>query len=99
MYSISEIDLQPIKGTVSSDIGLYFRFRKIKLVLSARPLMIVTFFYFVVLEIFKLNIETASMKTLTNHANLTKSSSRNCVSAYCHCCKNTGGLQEAACIL
>jgi hypothetical protein len=61
--------------------------------------MIVTFFYFVVLEIFKLDIETASMKTLTNYVNLTESSSRNCVPDYCLCCKNTGGFQETACIL
>jgi hypothetical protein len=42
-----------IKGTVSLDIGLHFRFWKIKLVLSARPLMVLTFFYLVVPEIFK----------------------------------------------
>jgi hypothetical protein len=41
------------KGTVSPDIGLHFSFWKIKLVLSAGPCMVLTFFYFVVPEIFK----------------------------------------------
>jgi hypothetical protein len=41
------------KGTVSPDIGLHFSFWKINLVLSAGPLMVLTFFYFVVPEIFK----------------------------------------------
>jgi hypothetical protein len=41
------------KGTVSPDIGLHFSFWKIKLVLSAKPLMVLTFLYFVVSEIFK----------------------------------------------
>jgi hypothetical protein len=42
-----------LKGTVSTDIGLHFSFWKIKLVLSAGPLMVLTFFYFVVPDIFK----------------------------------------------
>jgi hypothetical protein len=42
-----------INGTVSPDIGLHFSFWKIKLVLSAGPLMVLTFFYFAVPEIFK----------------------------------------------
>jgi hypothetical protein len=42
-----------VKGTVSPDIGIQFSFRKIKLVLSAGPLMVLTFFYFVVSDIFK----------------------------------------------
>jgi hypothetical protein len=41
------------KGTVSPDIVLHFSFWKIKFVLSAEPLMVLTFFYFVVPEIFK----------------------------------------------
>jgi hypothetical protein len=41
------------KGTVSPDIALHFSFWKIKLVLSAGLLMVLTFFYFVVPEIFK----------------------------------------------
>jgi hypothetical protein len=41
------------KGTVSPDIGLHFWFWKIKLVLSAGPLVVFTFFYFVVPEILK----------------------------------------------
>jgi hypothetical protein len=40
------------KGAVSPDIGFSFRFWKIKLVLSAGPLMVFTFFYFVGPEIF-----------------------------------------------
>jgi hypothetical protein len=47
-----EISLQ-LKGTVSPDIELHFSFWKIKLVLSAGPLMVLTFFFFVVPEIFK----------------------------------------------
>jgi hypothetical protein len=43
----------PFKGTVSPDIGLHFSFWKIKLVLSAGPLLILKFFYFVVPEMFK----------------------------------------------
>ncbi len=35
------------KGTVSPDIGLNFSVWKIKSVLSVRPLMVFTFFYFV----------------------------------------------------
>jgi hypothetical protein len=42
-----------LKGTVSPDIGLYFRFWKFKLVLSAGPLLVFTFFYFIIPEIFK----------------------------------------------
>jgi hypothetical protein len=42
-----------LKGTVSPDTGLQFSFWKIKLVLSAKPLMVLTFFYFVVHEILK----------------------------------------------
>jgi hypothetical protein len=38
-----------IKGTVSPDITFYFRFCKIKSVLSVRPLRVLKFFYFVVL--------------------------------------------------
>ncbi len=49
MFSASVL----LKGTVSLDIGLHFSFWKIKLVLSAKPLMVLTFFYFVVPEIFK----------------------------------------------
>jgi hypothetical protein len=41
------------KGTVSPDIGLHFSFWKIKLVLSAGLIMVLTFFYFIVPEIFK----------------------------------------------
>jgi hypothetical protein len=41
------------KGTVSPDITFYFRFCKIKSVLSVRPLRVFKFFYFVVLWIFK----------------------------------------------
>ncbi len=36
-----------LKGTVSPDIRLYFSFWKINLVLSAGPLMVLTFSYFV----------------------------------------------------
>jgi hypothetical protein len=43
----------PFKGTVSPDIGLYFRYLKIKSVLSAVPLIVFTLFYFVVPEIFQ----------------------------------------------
>jgi hypothetical protein len=43
----------PLKGTVSPDIGLHFSFWKIKLVLSAGPLMVLTLVYFVVPDIFK----------------------------------------------
>jgi hypothetical protein len=43
----------PLKGTVSPDIGIYFRFWEIKSVLSAGPLLVFTIFYFVVPEIFK----------------------------------------------
>jgi hypothetical protein len=39
--------------TVSPDIGSYFRFWKIKLVLFAGQLMVSTFFYFVVMVILK----------------------------------------------
>jgi hypothetical protein len=39
----------PVKGTVSPDITFYFRFCKIKSVLSVRPLRVFKFFYFVVL--------------------------------------------------
>jgi hypothetical protein len=35
-----------LKGTVSPDNGLYFRFWKFKLVLSEEPLMVFTFFSF-----------------------------------------------------
>jgi hypothetical protein len=42
-----------LKGTVSPDIGLNFSFWKIKLVLSAELPMVLTFFNFVVPEIFK----------------------------------------------
>jgi hypothetical protein len=42
-----------LKGTVSPDITFYFRFCKIKSVLSVRPLRALNFSYFVVLEIFK----------------------------------------------
>ncbi len=35
-----------LKGTVSPDIGFYFRFWKFKLVLSEGPLMVFTFFLF-----------------------------------------------------
>jgi hypothetical protein len=45
--------LLSLKGTVSPEIGLHFRFWKIKVVLSAGLLMVLTFFYFVVPEIFK----------------------------------------------
>jgi hypothetical protein len=38
-----------LKGTVSPDITFYFRFCKIKSVLSVRPLRVFKFFYFVVL--------------------------------------------------
>jgi hypothetical protein len=41
-----------LKG-VSPDIGLHFRFWKIKLVLSAGTLMVLTFSYVVIPEIFK----------------------------------------------
>jgi hypothetical protein len=44
---------QQLKGTVSPGIGFYLRFWKFKLVLSAGPLMVFTFFYFIVPEIFK----------------------------------------------
>ncbi len=86
-----------LKGRVSPDIGLYFIFLEIKSVLSAVPLIVFTVFYFVVLEIFKNNLYTISMKTLTNYAELTKTCSRIYVPAYWYCCKNTGGFQEAAC--
>ncbi len=42
-----------VKGTVSPDIGLHFNVWKIKLVLYAGLLMVLTFFYFVVPEMFK----------------------------------------------
>jgi hypothetical protein len=42
-----------LKGTVSTDIGSHFPFWKIKLVLSAGPLMVLTFSSFAVPEIFK----------------------------------------------
>jgi hypothetical protein len=45
--------MKTFKRTVSSDIGLHYRFWKIKLVLSAGPLMILSFFNFVIPEIFK----------------------------------------------
>jgi hypothetical protein len=41
------------KGTVSPDIELYFRYLKIKSVLSAVPFIVFTLFYFVVPEIFQ----------------------------------------------
>ncbi len=41
-----------LKGTVSPDIGLRFSFWKIIFVLSAGLPMVLTFFYFVVPEIF-----------------------------------------------
>jgi hypothetical protein len=41
------------KGTVSPNTGLHFSFWKNKLVLSAGLLMVLTFFYFVVPEIFE----------------------------------------------
>ncbi len=37
------------------------------------------------------------MKTLTNYADLIQSYSRIYVPAYWLCCKNTGGIREAAC--
>jgi hypothetical protein len=46
-------DRSSFKGTVSPDNILYFRFWDIKLVFSAGPLMVFTFFYFIVPEIFK----------------------------------------------
>jgi hypothetical protein len=49
----ADVILLDFKGTVAPDIGLHFSFWKIKLVLSAEPLMVLTFFYFVVPEIFK----------------------------------------------
>ncbi len=42
-----------LKGTVSPDIGLHFRFWKINLVLSAGPFIDLTFSYFVVPAILK----------------------------------------------
>jgi hypothetical protein len=42
------------EGTVSPDIGLHFSFWKIKLVLSAGQLMVLTIFYSVIHEIFKI---------------------------------------------
>jgi hypothetical protein len=42
-----------LKETVSPDIGLHFIFWKIRLVLSAGPLMVFTFFYCLVPDIFK----------------------------------------------
>jgi hypothetical protein len=40
--------IPPLKGTVSPDIGLYFRFSKIKSELSTGPLIDFTLIYFVV---------------------------------------------------
>ncbi len=48
-----ERKLSVVKGTVSPDIGLHFRFWKIKLVLSIGLLNVLTFSYFVVPEILK----------------------------------------------
>jgi hypothetical protein len=42
-----------IKETVSPGRGVQFRFGEIKSVLSAGPLSVITFFYFVVPKIFK----------------------------------------------
>jgi hypothetical protein len=52
-YSSSYCPVSFFKGTASLDIGLHFRFWKIKLVFSAGPLMVLTFAYFTVPEIFK----------------------------------------------
>ncbi len=41
------------EGTVSPDIVFYFRVYKLKSVLLVRPLLVFTFFYYVVPEIFK----------------------------------------------
>jgi hypothetical protein len=38
-----------VKGTVPPDIAFYFRFCKIKSILSVRPLMVFNFCYFLVL--------------------------------------------------
>jgi hypothetical protein len=43
-----------IKGTVSPDIGYNFRVWKIKSLLSVEPLMIFTFMFYIVSDIFKL---------------------------------------------
>ncbi len=48
---------RPVKGTVSPDIAFYFRFCKIKSVLSVRPLVVFNFYYFLVLQIFKYTFE------------------------------------------
>jgi hypothetical protein len=42
-----------VKGTVSPDVRLYFRFWQIKLVLSAGPLVVFTLFSFVFIDLFK----------------------------------------------
>ncbi len=53
-FENEKVNYMPVlKGTVSADIELHFRFWNIKLVLSAGPLMVLTFFYLVVHEIFK----------------------------------------------
>jgi hypothetical protein len=52
-FKYSPICTHSFKKTASPDIGLQFSLWKIKLVLSAGPLMVLTFFYFVVPEIFK----------------------------------------------
>jgi hypothetical protein len=52
------------KGTVSPDIGLHFRFWKIQLILSAGPLMVLKFSYFVVLDIQKLTFKPLLCKHL-----------------------------------
>ncbi len=44
----------PLKGTVSPEIGLYFRYLEIKSVLSAESLTVFTLFYFLVPEIFQI---------------------------------------------
>ena len=50
---ILKMYMRLLKGTVSPDIGLYFRYLTIKSVLSAVPLIVFKLFYFEVPEIFQ----------------------------------------------
>jgi hypothetical protein len=55
LFKNSRPDFQDLlKGTVLPDIGFYFDIYKSKSVLSVGPLLIFTFSYFVVPEIFKI---------------------------------------------
>jgi hypothetical protein len=57
--------MKVLKGTVSRDIDGYFRVYKIKLVLSAGPLMVFTFFTSYCMIHLNIKFVPASVKTLT----------------------------------